>query len=161
MTKTRSLVIGPDDGVSNWQPEPSRGYVTTYIGPEENPYHDYSAGVQVLPPGCHVREHGHTINHELVFISQGTGNVVINDKAHDVGPGSMVLFAHGDLHIINNTGDEDMNMFWVFSPPRLEDWFTAIGKPRKPGEPMPAPFPRPPETEDAMEYQRFVKPKGQ
>lgn len=155
----KSLVIGPDEGESWWQPLPSRGYVNTYVTPENNPYHDFSAGVQVLPPGCQVREHGHTINHELVFIYKGSGVITINGEPHDVCAGSTVLFADNDVHIIENTGHEDMHMFWVFAPPRLEEWFRAIGRERKPGEAMPEPFPRPDNTAEAMDHQRFVKPK--
>lgn len=160
MAEMKSLVIKPDGGESWWQPLPSRGYVTTYITPEENPYHDFSSGIQVLPPGCEVREHGHTINHELIFVYQGTGVIIIEDEPHDVGPGCTVLFADNEKHILRNTGEEDMHLFWVFMPPRLEEWFRAIGKPRMPGDAMPEAFPRPPETQEAMEFQRFIKPKA-
>lgn len=156
---SKSLIIGPEDGESWWQPMPSRGYVNTYVTAENNPYHDFSAGIQVLPPGCDVREHGHTINHELVFIYKGSGRVVVNGEAHEVTTGSTVLFADNDVHYIENTGDEDMHLFWVFAPPRLEEWFSAIGKARKSGEPMPEPFPRPDNTNEAMAFQRFVSPK--
>lgn len=160
MSGLKSLVIKPDDSESWWQPMPSRGYVTTHITPENNPYHDFSSGVQVLPPGCEVREHGHTINHELVFIYQGTGELIIEDISHPVGPGYTALFADNERHIIRNTGDIDMHMFWVFTPPRLEEWFRAIGKPRKAGDKMPEAFPRPDNTQEAMEFQRFIKPKA-
>lgn len=159
MPDMKSLVIGPAEGESWWQPLPSRGFVTTYITPESNPYHDFSSGIQVLPPGCEVREHGHTINHELIFVYQGTGEIHIDGKPHAVGPGSTVLFADNETHIIRNTGDEDMHMFWVFMPPRLEEWFRAIGRPRTPGEPMPEAFARPDGTEEAMVFQRFIKPR--
>lgn len=156
----QSLVLGPNDGESWWQPQPSGGYVDTYITPETNPYHDFSSGLQVLPPGGQVREHGHTVGHELIYISRGKGKVTINGKPHEVYEGCTVLFAHNDIHIIDNTGDEDMHMFWVFLPPKLEEWFRAIGKPRTPGEPAPAPFARPDGTQDAMDVQKFVKPKA-
>jgi quercetin dioxygenase-like cupin family protein len=156
----KSLVIGPNEGESWWQPLPSRGYVSTYITPESNPYHDFSSGIQVMPPGGQVREHGHTVGHELVHITKGSGVITIEGVAHKVGVGSTVLFAHDEVHIIDNTGDEDLHMFWVFLPPKLEEWFRAIGKPRTPGDPMPEPFPRPPNTDEAMEFQKFVKPKS-
>ena len=155
----RSLVIGPDEGESWWQPQPSGGYVTTYITPETNPYHDFSSGLQVLPKGGQVREHGHTVGHELIYITQGTGVVTIDGKAHDVKAGCTVLFAHNEPHIIENTGDVDLHMFWVFLPPKLEEWFRAIGIARTPGDTEPPPFPRPPNTEEAMAFQKFVKPK--
>ena len=34
-------------------------------------------------------------------------------------------------------------MMWVITPPGIEDFFAAIGRPRSAGEPTPAPFPRP------------------
>ena len=71
-------VVGPDEGESQWQPLPSRGYVTLKLTPETTPYDTFTSGIQVLPPGCHVREHGHRQNHELIFIHEGTGRVVNN-----------------------------------------------------------------------------------
>jgi len=133
----QSLVIGPDDGESWWQPQPSGGYVNTYITPENNPYHDFSSG--------------------LIYITQGSGIIKINGEPHNVGKGCTVLFAHNDIHIIDNTGDIDMHMFWVFLPPKLEEWFRAIGKPRIPGETEPPKFARPPHTDEAMKIQKFVK----
>ena len=53
-----------------------------------------------------------------------------------------------------NDGPGQMKIFWVFAPPGLEDWFAAIGRPRKPGEPAPAPFNRP---DDVAEVQKRVK----
>jgi hypothetical protein len=34
-------------------------------------------------------------------------------------------------------------MLWVITPPGLENFFEAIGRPRQPGTPAPAPFERP------------------
>ena len=33
-------------------------------------------------------------------------------------------------------------MLWVITPPGLEDFFKAIGRPRRAGEPAPPPFAR-------------------
>ena len=44
-----------------------------------------------------------------------------------------------------------MRMLWVLSPPGLENFFAGIGRPRRPGEPAPAPFARP---DDAAEIER-------
>jgi hypothetical protein len=34
-------------------------------------------------------------------------------------------------------------MLWMVTPPGLEKFFEAIGRPRQPGTPAPAPFERP------------------
>jgi mannose-6-phosphate isomerase-like protein (cupin superfamily) len=152
-------VVGPDEGESLWQPLPSRGYVTVNLDPTNMPYDGFSSGIQVLPPGCSVREHGHRQNHELVFIYEGTGRCEIETDEYELVPGTTVLFGRYARHVIENTGDVDLKLFWVFTPARLEDWFRAIGKPRKPGEPMPEAFPRPDNVEQYMQEQRFVPPR--
>jgi hypothetical protein len=70
------------------------------------------------------------------------------------------LFGRYARHRIDNTGSVDMKLFWVFSPPGLEDWFSAIGRPRKPGEPMPPAFERPPNVAEVQERMRFVPPRS-
>jgi mannose-6-phosphate isomerase-like protein (cupin superfamily) len=156
-----AVVVPPEGGRSLWQPLPSRGYVTVKLSPQNTPYDDFSAGIQVLPPGCHVREHGHRQNHEIVFIYEGTGTVTIEGETTPLEPGSTVLFCRYARHRIDNTGTVDMKLFWVFAPPGLEDWFNAIGRPRSPAESMPAPFERPANVQEVQERMRFVPPAAQ
>lgn len=152
-------VIGPEEGESIWQPEPSRGHVTVNLTPENTPYDGFSSGIQVLPPGCAVREHGHLQNHELLFFYEGTGRCEIEDETYDIVPGTTVIFGRHARHLLENTGDVDMKLFWVFFPPGLEDWFRAIGRPRTPGEPMPEEFSRPDDVQDILKAMKFVPPR--
>ena len=157
--RTRAIIVGPDEGRSLWQPLPSRGYVNVNLTPANMPYQDFSSGIQLLPPGCEVREHGHLQNHELVFVYEGTDVVEIDGRVTAVGPESTVLFTEHAVHRIENTGDTDMKLFWVFFPPGLERWFEAIGREREPGAPMPSAFPRPDNVEEHMRAQNFVPPR--
>jgi mannose-6-phosphate isomerase-like protein (cupin superfamily) len=154
------MISGPEDGESLWQPLPSRGYVTVKFTPADMPYEDFCAGVQLLPPGCHIRDHGHLQNHELVFVHEGRGTVTIDGVTTALEPGSSVLFVRHAVHRIDNTGDCDMKLFWVFMPPGLEDWFRAIGRPRRAGEPMPEAFPRPDDVADVQRRLRFTPPRA-
>jgi mannose-6-phosphate isomerase-like protein (cupin superfamily) len=156
--KTPSVVVGPEEGISLWQPLPSRGYVTTKLTPADMPFDTFSSGIQVLPPGCEVRQHAHARNHELIFVYEGRGICVIDDVTHQAESGATILFGRHCQHRIENTGTTDMKLFWVFFPPGLEDWMQAIGKPRTPGEPMPAPFARPDNVMDVMARLRFIPP---
>jgi len=151
-----SAVIPPDGGQSWWQPLPSRGYVSVALSPENTPYDGFSSGMQLLPPGCSIREHGHERNHELLFIHKGTGTATIEETTYDLVPGSIVMFGRHARHFVVNTGSEDMEIFWVFMPPGLEDWFPAIGKERTPGEPQPEAFGRPDNVADVQAKLRFV-----
>jgi quercetin dioxygenase-like cupin family protein len=158
MFKPGSVVVGPDEGISLWQPMPSRGYVNLNLTPHNMPYDTFAAGTQLLPPGHYVREHGHTQNHEIVFIYEGTGVCTIDGVDHALSPGSTVLFARNSVHLLKNTGDVDMKLFWVFMPPGLDDWFKATGRPRTPGEPMPEPFDRPQNIQEILQQLRFMPP---
>jgi len=155
-----AAVVQPDEARSFWQPLPSSGYVTVSLSPANTPYDSFSAGTQVLPPGRHVREHGHQQNHELVFIYEGEGRCEIEGQSYPLKPGSTVLFGRNARHIIENTGAVDMKLHWVFFPPGLEDWFAAIGKPRRPGDPMPEPFERAQDVAEIQQRMRFVPPRG-
>ena len=159
VTKPWWAVIGPDGGDSWWQPMPTSGYVTMKLTPETMPYDGFTSGVQVLPPGCHVRDHGHLQNHELIFIYAGSGEVEIEGNTYPVSKGCTVLFGRNARHLITNTGDVDIEMFWVFMPPGLEHWFRAIGQKREPGDSMPESFQRPDGVEDVMRQMRFMPPK--
>jgi len=159
VTKGHSVVVGPEEGRSLWQPMPSRGYVTVNLTADNMAYDTFSGGIQVMPPGCEVREHGHKQNHELVFIYEGTGFVEIDGEVTALQPESTVLFARNCVHRIVNTGDTDMKLFWVFMPPGLEDWFYAIGRERTPGEPMPEAFARPDNVQEVMDKMRFLPPR--
>ena len=156
--KTSSVVVGPEEGQSLWQPLPSRGYVTVKLTPANMPFDTFSSGIQVLPPGCEIRQHAHAQNHELIFVYEGTGICVIDDVVYKAEPGTTILFTRFCQHRIENTGSTDMKLFWVFMPPGLEDWMNAIGKPRTPGEPMPPAFPRPDNVMDVMAKLKFVPP---
>lgn len=151
-------VIDPDDGESLWQPEPSQGFVTLKLTPENMPYDDFSCGIQSLPPGRHVREHGHRQNHELIFVFEGTGRAEIEGNEYALEKGTTILFGRYAQHVIENTGDTDLKLFWVFMPSGLEHWFRGIGRQRSPGDAMPDAFPRPDGVEAIMEALRFTPP---
>jgi hypothetical protein len=61
-------------------------------------------------------------------------------------------------HKVTNTGTSQMRLLWPIAPAGLEDWFRAIGRPRRPGEPLPAPFDRPSNVEMIQAQQRFIRP---
>jgi len=54
-----------------------------------------------------------------------------------------VFVGKGQRHSFVNDSDAPLTFFWLLMPSGLEPFFAAIGRPRRPGEPTPAPFPRP------------------
>jgi len=139
-----AFVVQPDEGQSYWQPVPANGYAEVLVSKRNDPsIQDLSAGIQVIAPGSHIREHQHGTEQELLFFFEGTGKVLVNGEEHPVRPGTMVYAGHQNAHKIINDTKRDLKMMWVLAPGGLEDFFEGIGRPRAAGEPVPKPFARP------------------
>ncbi len=154
--KGSAIVLGPEDGESLWQPLPSRGFVTNKISPYTSPYDNFAVGVQVLEPGAHIRRHGHERSHEILFCFRGNGIGEIDGRTFEVQEETMMVIGRGLQHKVTNTGLGQMRLLWFISPPGLEDWFRAIGRPRRSGEALPLPFDRPPDIKELQARQRFI-----
>lgn len=142
------LVVRPDEGESYWQPVPANGYAEVRVSHRRDPaIGSLASGIQVIAPGCHIREHVHPDQEELLFFFEGRGEVVIDGVAHALVPGTTAYIGAGHRHkIVNGDPVAELRMMWVMLPGGangLDDFFARIGRPRRPGEPAPEPFPRP------------------
>jgi len=138
-----AVVVQPDEGPSYWQPVPANGHADPALYPTNTRFDGLSMGYQTIAPGGRVREHSHGAQVELQICFRGRGRVLVDGAAHPLVPGTACFLGYDVKHEIVNEGDEDLVMLWIVSPPGLERFFEAIGRPRRPGEPAPAPFPRP------------------
>jgi len=154
--KGNVIVLGPDDGEFLWQPLPSRGHVVNKITPYSSPYDTFSTGIQVLEPGAHIRRHGHERSHEILFCFRGSGTAEIDGKTYEVREETIMLIGRGLQHKVTNTGAEQMRLLWFISPPGLEDWFRALGRPRQAGETSAPIFERPTNIKEIQAQQRFI-----
>lgn len=140
---TEGLVLQPEEGKSFWQPMPANGYVTTKLTPQtwDGPF---SMGLQMVAPRSYIRQHSHDPHKEVVFTWGGKGTVVLGDEEHPMVPGTVIALPPGVEHLFRNDSDtEYLKLVWIICPNGLEDFFEAVGRPRTPGEPVPANFPRP------------------
>ena len=144
-----AFVRQPDEGESFWQPVPANGYAEVRVSKRDSPkIQGFSSGIQVIAPGCHIREHQHGAEQELLFFFEGTGKILVNGVEHPIRPGTTAYLGPWNKHKIVNDSRADLKMLWVLMPGGLEDFFQAIGRPRTPGEAAPAPFPRPENVEE-------------
>jgi quercetin dioxygenase-like cupin family protein len=142
----RAVVVQPGEAPSYWQPVPASGHADPTLFPASTGFEALAMGYQTIAPGCRVREHSHGDQVELQICFRGAGHVVVDGVSHPLAPGTACLLGYDVKHEIHNDGPDDLVMLWVITPPGLEDFFRAIGRPRRPGEPAPAPFARPPDT---------------
>ncbi|MBI3630281.1 MAG: cupin domain-containing protein [Candidatus Rokubacteria bacterium] len=148
-----AAVVQPDDATSYWQPMPANGHADPKLTPANTRYDALSMGYQTIAPGGRVREHSHGDQVELQICFRGRGRVVVDGQNHPLAPGTACFLGYDVKHEIINEGPEELVMLWVISPPGLEHFFAAIGRPRQPGEPAPEPFARP---EDVVAIERAM-----
>lgn len=142
--QAKAVVLGPDDGASFWQPVPANGYVRClFEGSATGAEQPFSMGTQTVAAGCFVREHLHAQNDELAYVVSGSGTLIIEGQDHELRPGAAAFIARGLKHSFHSSKNEALTFVWLIMPGGLDAFFAAIGRPRQPGEPAPAPFPRP------------------
>ncbi len=138
------LVVQPGEAPSYWQPVPANGHVSVLLAPDlVQMAQPFGLGTQTMPPGCHVREHLHDRNDEVIVVLSGSGEAVLDTGTHPMVPGTTLFLGRNRRHKLCNTGTEDMTLLWLIMPGGLEDFFAAIGRKRTAGEPAPEPFARP------------------
>ena len=139
----RAVVMQPDEGPSYWQPVPANGHADPKLFPANTGFPALSMGYQTIAVGSRVREHSHGDQVELQICFRGRGHVMVDGQRHPLVPGTACSLGYDVKHEIVNDGPEELVMLWVIAPAGLENFFAAIGRPRVPGEPAPAPFARP------------------
>ncbi len=76
-----------------------------------------SACVIRVAPGEKVRPaHSHPQGDEVIYIVRGAGRVLVAGEVAPVREGSTVLFPRGAVHMLHNTGSEEMKVICFFAP---------------------------------------------
>lgn len=77
-----------------------------------------SACVITVPPGDKVRPaHSHPNGEEVIYVMCGSGRVLVGTDVSAVCEGTAVLFPRGVVHMLHNTGSEEMKVVCFFAPP--------------------------------------------
>lgn len=151
--RKHAVVMQPTDGPSYWQPVPANGHSDPKLYPANTRFGTVAMGYQTIAPGSRVREHSHGDQVELQICFRGRGHVMVDGVRHPLVEGTACFLGPDVKHEIVNDSAEELVMMWVITPPGLEDFFKAIGRPRTAGEAAPAPFARP---EDVLAVERSM-----
>ena len=68
-------------------------------------------GETVKPAHCHPN------GEECIYIIRGSGRVFVDGSIEAVKEGTAVLFPQGSVHMLQNTGEEEMKVICFFAPP--------------------------------------------
>jgi len=77
-----------------------------------------------VAPGETVRPaHSHPNGEEVIYIISGSGRVMIDGVVESVSAGSAVRFPQGRIHMLQNSGTEEMKVVCFFAPPSSLDTY--------------------------------------
>jgi quercetin dioxygenase-like cupin family protein len=85
--------------------------------------------VENIDPGSKMRIHKHLNNDELIFIHQGEGTLTLGDQTIEVKTGAVAFIPRGTWHGMDNTGSEQVQMIFQYSPAGFEEFFIENGTP--------------------------------
>lgn len=72
--------------------------------------------VMSLKPGEEIGEEVHELD-QFIRIEHGTGKAVLDGKEFALSDGFAVVIPEGTRHNVINTGEKDMKLYSVYSPP--------------------------------------------
>jgi len=77
-----------------------------------------SSNVMRVLPGETVRPaHSHPNSEELIYVISGSGKVAVDGEVAPLGPGTAVLFPRGSIHMVRNSGTDELKVICFFAPP--------------------------------------------
>ena len=83
----------------------------------------YGCGLTIIDPGQIHEEHAHPDSEEFIHVVQGTGTARIAGQDMKIQPGDLIAIEKGEPHTFTNTGNDQLCLYWVYSPPGPEKRF--------------------------------------
>ena len=72
---------------------------------------------RVLPGETVHPAHSHPNGEEAVYVIRGSGRVMVDGDVAAVREGDIFLFPQGSVHMLQNTGSEELRVICFFAPP--------------------------------------------
>jgi mannose-6-phosphate isomerase-like protein (cupin superfamily) len=97
----------------------------------------FAMGHSTLDPGGSIPEHQHP-NEEVYVVLSGSGLISVGDERQDVAEGCCVFIPPDAPHFLQNTGNGEMTVLWIYAPPDIVDHWAQeragrLVAPRDPG----------------------------
>lgn len=80
-------------------------------------------------PGDAILVHKHLNEVELIFLHKGSGLFTLGEKQYPVSEGAVIVVPKGVWHGLQNTGSENIEMRFSYTPSGFEGFFREVGTP--------------------------------
>lgn len=125
---TKGVVVHEDEG-EHIITGRSKVQMTMKISKKQQGIDNISFSVENMSPGRKMRIHKHLNNDELIFIHKGEGTFTLDEQSIEVKTGSVIFVPRGIWHGLDNTGKENLQMVFQYSPAGFEEYFIENGTP--------------------------------
>ncbi len=78
-----------------------------------SPTQAITMGICEVPPGARLDAHYHA-EHEVYYVQDGFGEVLLGEKVIAVKPGSCIFVPRDLTHGIKNQGASTLSLLWIF-----------------------------------------------
>ncbi|MEM3730420.1 MAG: cupin domain-containing protein [Candidatus Bathyarchaeia archaeon] len=109
------IIVKKEEAPTFPAPPPSKKVTKIMMDPVLGSKH-VAMGFTVYPVGEKGAPHAHT-GEETIFILKGKAKVSDLKNEHILGPGDLVYLPPNEKHTIENSGEEELQFLWVYTPP--------------------------------------------
>jgi quercetin dioxygenase-like cupin family protein len=82
-----------------------------------------------LPPGDVILVHKHLNEDEIFFLHKGSGLFTLGEKRYPIKTGAVIIAPRGVWHGLENTGTENIELRFGYTPSGAEGFFREVGVP--------------------------------
>ncbi len=126
--KRRGYVIGPAEGEHLIR---NAGSIRIKVDPSTGS-NNLALGTQQVPIRTGIRVHQHLEADEVLFVLEGVGFGLLDDRRVPIEKGSAIFVPNGAWHGVENP-DSELLLLWVVAPPGVEAFFREVSS--APGAP--------------------------
>src|SRR6516165_8565205 len=91
--------------------------------------HKMWLGTEEIPPGGMIPRHKHLGQDEMLLIQTGSAHVWLGTQERDVHAGAIVFIPADTWVSLTNTGNENINLAFVFSDPGFDEFMRCTSVP--------------------------------
>ena len=84
---------------------------------------------ETFRPGDELPVHKHMNEDEIIFVHKGSGVFTLGGKEFSIAEGAVAIVPKGRWHGFKNTGKENIEMRFGYTPSGFEGFFREVGSP--------------------------------
>lgn len=128
----KGMVLNEEEGELYQWPDRVTGEGTARVTikiAKVNGSHSVSFLSESFKPGDAIKIHKHSNEDELIFLHKGIGILTLGEKEYVIRPGAVALVPKGVWYGLRNTGTENIEMRFAYTPAGFEGYFRELGTP--------------------------------